>query len=141
MAGTLITVPAFAGARDGIQHFFGTRHQATGVDSRGGSVTPGVPIGQGAAGGDRRSKNGPVQRVKRPPVVVSVRQVHGTDALVLDRPLEAGETFAGGWDALMTNQSGVLLTCWSTIRCTGSWRPFMRVGGGPWPGSSQRPCL
>jgi YfiH family protein len=110
MAGTLITVPAFAGARDGVQHFFGTRHQATGVDSSGGSVTPGVPIGQGAAGGDRRSKNGPVQRAKRFPVVVSVKQVHGTDALILDRPLEAGGTFAGGWDALMTNQSGVLLT-------------------------------
>ena len=110
MAGTLITVPAFAGARDGVQHFFGTRHQATGVDSSGGSVTPGVPIGQDAAGGDRRSKNGPVEPAKRLVVVVSVRQVHGTDALVLDRPLEAGETFAGGWDALMTNQSGVLLT-------------------------------
>jgi YfiH family protein len=46
----------------------------------------------------------------RPSVVVSLKQVHGTDALVLDRPLEVGETFAGGWDALMTNQPGVLLT-------------------------------
>lgn len=42
--------------------------------------------------------------------VVSVKQVHGTDALVLDRPVEAGETFAGGWDALVTNQPGVLVT-------------------------------
>lgn len=110
MAGTLITVPAFAGARDGVQHFFGTRHQATGVDSSGGSATRRMPIRQEIAGGDRRSLHGPVQRAKRSPVVVSVKQVHGTDALILDRPLEAGATFAGGWDALMTNQSGVLLT-------------------------------
>jgi hypothetical protein len=42
--------------------------------------------------------------------VVSVKQVHGTDALVLDRPVAQGEAFAGGWDALVTNQPEVLLT-------------------------------
>jgi YfiH family protein len=42
--------------------------------------------------------------------IVSVQQVHGTDALVLDRPVEAGEIFAGGWDALVTDQPGVLVT-------------------------------
>jgi YfiH family protein len=30
--------------------------------------------------------------------------------LVLDRPVEPGETFAGGWDALVTNQREVWLT-------------------------------
>ena len=110
MAGSLITVPAFAGARDGVQHFFGTRRRATGVGSGSGSTTAEVPIGRGAAGDERLSGNGPARRVMTRPVVVSVKQVHGTDALILDRPLEAGETFAGGWDVLMTNQSGVLLT-------------------------------
>jgi len=110
MTGTLITVPAFAGARDGVQHFFGTRRQVTGVSSGGGSATFGVSIGWSAAGDDGRSGNGHAQQAMRLPVVVSVNQVHGTDALVLDRPLEAGETFAGGWDALITNQTGVLLT-------------------------------
>jgi hypothetical protein len=42
--------------------------------------------------------------------VVSVKQVHGTDVLVLDRPVEPGEGFSGGWDALVTNQPRVLLT-------------------------------
>lgn len=49
-------------------------------------------------------------RRRSPAVVVSVRQVHGTEALILDRPVEAGATFHGGWDALLTNQPGVLLT-------------------------------
>ncbi len=42
--------------------------------------------------------------------MVSVKQVHGTDALVLDRPVARGEAFAGGWDALVTDQAEVLLT-------------------------------
>lgn len=79
MAAKHITVPAFAGAREGVRHFFGTRH-----------------------GGGRPDEGARV--------VVSVTQVHGTDALVLDRPVEPGETFAGGWDALVTNQRDVWLT-------------------------------
>lgn len=43
-------------------------------------------------------------------VVVSVKQVHGTDVLVLDRPVDAGQEFAGEWDALVTDQPDVLLT-------------------------------
>ena len=43
-------------------------------------------------------------------VVVSVNQVHGTDVLVVDRALAAAQTFDGGWDALVTDQPGVLLT-------------------------------
>ncbi len=74
-----ITVPAFADTREGVRHFFGTRHEAGRPDQAA-------------------------------PVVVSVTQVHGTDALVLDRPVEPGETFAGGWDALVTNQREVWLT-------------------------------
>jgi hypothetical protein len=43
-------------------------------------------------------------------VVVSVTQVHGTDVLVLDRPVDGGQAFDGEWDALVTDQPGVLLT-------------------------------
>ncbi len=42
--------------------------------------------------------------------VVSVKQVHGTEVLVLDRPLRPNETFPGGWDALVTDQPRLLLT-------------------------------
>ena len=75
----LITVPGFAGVRQGVRHFFGTRHDPPGPDR---SVC----------------------------AVVSVTQVHGTDVLVLDRPVADGQAFDGGWDALMTDQPGVLLT-------------------------------
>ena len=75
----LITVPGFAGVRQGVQHFFGTRHEPP----------------------------GPVRSAR---VVVSVKQVHGTDVLVVDRATAAAPSFDGGWDALVTDQPGVLLT-------------------------------
>jgi len=39
------------------------------------------------------------------PEVVSVPQVHG-----IDRPVQVGEKFVGGWDAIVTNQPNVLVT-------------------------------
>ena len=42
--------------------------------------------------------------------MVSVKQVHGTDALVVDQPVEHGATFEGGWDAVVTDQPGVMVT-------------------------------
>lgn len=44
------------------------------------------------------------------PEVVSVHQVHGTDALILDRPVQVGEKFVDGWDAILTNQPNLLIT-------------------------------
>src|SRR5438132_11347781 len=85
MAGALITVPAFAGRRDGVRHFFGTRHE---------------PRDVGSLASDDESVRW----------VVSVTKVHGTDALVLDRPVRDGETFDGGWNSLLTNQAGVAYT-------------------------------
>jgi len=75
-----ITIRAFAEPQEGVCHFFGTRHG------------PEAPAPSEEA------------------VVVSVRQVHGTAALVLDRPVTQQEPFENGWDALMTDQRGVLLT-------------------------------
>ena len=75
----VITIPGFAGVRQGVRHFFGTKHEWSGPD---------------------RS----VQ------TVVSVTQVHGTDVLVVDRPVSGAPAFEGGWDALVTDRPGVLLT-------------------------------
>ena len=75
----VITVPGFADDRQGVRHFFGTRHEPTGPD-------------------------------RAVHAVVSVNQVHGTDVLVVDRPVAGTQTFDGGWDALVTDQPGVLLT-------------------------------
>jgi len=88
MRAGVITVPAFASARDGVRHFFGTRSLA---DSLAFNV--GVPARQSGSQGHGW--------------LLSVKQVHGTDALVLDRPLTESDQFHGGWDALVTNQPGV----------------------------------
>lgn len=42
-------------------------------------------------------------------LLLSVKQVHGTDALVVDRPIAERERFEGGWDALVTDQPGVIV--------------------------------
>lgn len=72
-------------------HFFGTRH--------------GPQYGR---------MNGELGTVKAGdsdyPFVVSIRQVHGTDVLSIDRPLKAGQKFFGGHDAVLTNQADTLLT-------------------------------
>ena len=92
MASEVITVPSFATGADGVEHFFGTRLSALSV-TPGFASTPGAPVEDRAA-----------------TVVVSVKQVHGTDALVVDQPVRQGDAFEGGWDALVTNQPGVMVT-------------------------------
>lgn len=74
-----------------VSHFFGTRH---------GPHYGGLTSGRGtvkAADPDY-------------PLVVSVRQEHGTEVLGIDRPLTVGEQFLDGWDAIITNQPKTLLT-------------------------------
>jgi YfiH family protein len=83
----VITVPSFAPTSDAIDHFFGTRLLSL-------SATP------GGRRGDRTAAT----------VVLSVNQVHGTDALVVDQPIRKEESFDGGWDALVTNQPSVMVT-------------------------------
>ena len=92
MASTVITVPGFVSSQDSIHHFFGTRQvPALGTAASGGSVVLNVVPGL-------------------PSLVVSVKQVHGTDVLILDRPVSAADRFEGSWDALVTDQGRVLLT-------------------------------
>lgn len=92
MAFEVITVPSFASHADGAEHFFGTRLSA-------------VPVTPGRASAHEAGLQG-----HRATVILSVKQVHGTDALVVDRPVEAGESFEGGWDALVTDQPGLMVT-------------------------------
>lgn len=87
MTARVITVPAFASADDGVRHFFGTRHHAP-VPYETGVPAP-------AAGREGHAW------------LLSVKQVHGTDALIVDRPVTAGDRFEGGWDALISDQPGV----------------------------------
>lgn len=89
--GPVITVPAFASPGSGVRHFFGTRRHAASI-----AVEAGVPI-------------------QRPPGLpkstwlLSVKQVHGTDVLIVDRSLSSEDRFHGGWDALVTDQPGVMV--------------------------------
>jgi YfiH family protein len=88
MSVAVITVPAFASARDGVRHFFGTRRHADSL-----AIEAGVPSRHFVAKGHSW--------------LLSVKQVHGTDVLVVDRPLTESDQFPGGWDALVTDQPGV----------------------------------
>jgi YfiH family protein len=83
---SVITVPAFGSTRDGVRHFFGTRRHAPAYET-------GVPV--------------PNSDVRDRAWTLSVKQVHGTDALIVDRPVTEADRFEGGWDALITDQPGV----------------------------------
>ena len=86
-----LTSWSFGRTSQNVLHFFGTRHgpQYGGMNGEQGTV-----------------KAGDADY----PLVVSIRQVHGTDVLSLAQPLKAGQTFFGGHDAVLTNQAGALLT-------------------------------
>lgn len=86
-----VTVSSFASLSKKILHFFGTR-QGPGYGEPNGN------LGQVRAAGPDY------------PFVVSVHQVHGTDVLILNRPVKVGEKFTGGWDVIITDQPGVLIT-------------------------------
>ena len=88
----VITIPSFA-KDDGVAHFFGTRHSEF-------EVMPGISTSWA------RMRFNPV----RPAALISVKQVHGTDVLIVDRPVREGQSFDGGWDALITDQPGVAVT-------------------------------
>jgi len=76
---SIITVPIFAKGAVGVCHYFGTK------------IAPGPPA---------TSISGPSVRV------VTVRQVHGTEVLAIDRRTAAA---SGSYDAIVTNQPGVLV--------------------------------
>ena len=86
-----LTSRSFGRASQRMVHFFGTRHgpQYGRMSGEQGTVKAGDPDY---------------------PLVVSIRQVHGTDVLSIHRSLKAGRKFFGGHDAVLTNQVDALLT-------------------------------
>ncbi|NOS79196.1 MAG: peptidoglycan editing factor PgeF [Nitrospira sp.] len=88
---SVITVPAFADAGTQVRHFFGTRRHAMGL-----GLETGIP--QRRIAGAASSS-----------WTLSVKQVHGTEALVVDRALAPTDRFVGGWDALVTDQPGIMV--------------------------------
>ncbi len=81
----IITVPLFAKGLVGVYHFFGTK------------IAADLPVSD---------RNEPSWRV------VTVHQVHGTEALVLDHRsarFSKSATEGHGYDAIVTNQPGVLV--------------------------------
>lgn len=93
ISGSVITVPAFAPAGSGVRHFFGTRRLSANLRFEVGAPA----FVRRFAGGECSSW------------LLSVKQVHGTDALVVDRPLTPDDRFPTGWDALITNQPGIMV--------------------------------
>lgn len=91
VSASVITVPAFTDTVNQAHHFFGTRQHTAEHDLKIGIPLQGV---QGAAPSAW---------------MLSVKQVHGTEALVVDRTLSAADRFEGGWDALVTDQPGVMV--------------------------------
>lgn len=91
MAASVITVPAFSSNRAKIRHFFGTRQHSMELN-----LEVGVPC-QGVRGSAPAAW------------MLSVKQVHGTEALVVDRALIPADRFTGGWDAVVTNQPGIMV--------------------------------
>lgn len=87
---SVITVPAFADAGSQVRHFFGTRRHAMSL-----GLEVGIPQ-RGIAG---------VSSLW----TLSVNQVHGTEALVVDRALAQTDRFMGGWDALVTDRPGIMV--------------------------------
>lgn len=101
---TLIRLPGFASDSDGAHHFFGTR--------QGGSLPPGEYGNHDVTSAERHlhGERSPLQHVLLGVRVVSVKQVHGTNALVVAEGMPPREVLEQGWDALVTAQPGVCLT-------------------------------
>ena len=89
--GPHLTLPGFQEKSRSITHFFGTR--------------------RGPHYGEPSNESGIIKATEPDfPKMISVQQVHGTDVLVVDHPVQVGEKFSGGWDAILTNQPNLLVT-------------------------------
>jgi YfiH family protein len=93
MAQPYITLPSFATKDDGIEYFFGTRHSS-------------IDVAPGLATVPSRTVFGS----RGPAILISVKQVHGADVLIVDQPVHDRQSFDGAWDALITDQPGLAVT-------------------------------
>lgn len=100
----VICVPGFASAAEGAVHFFGTKQAAC--------LLPGEHGNRDVSATERslRAEGSPLRAVLADCQVAAVKQVHGTDALVVEATVPPQAVLDHGWDALVTNQPQVCLT-------------------------------
>ncbi|MFO0774611.1 MAG: peptidoglycan editing factor PgeF [Nitrospiraceae bacterium] len=100
----LITIPEFSAATQGACHFFGTR--------QAGHLRPGEHGNRDVSATEQslRSDSFPLRAQLNDCAVVAVKQVHGTDALVVSDAMPSTDLVERGWDALVTDRVGVCLT-------------------------------
>lgn len=106
---SIITLSAFASQGDGLSHFFGTRHVA--------QLPPGEHGNRDVGSAERHLTSQArswadslLADLARECRFVAVRQVHGTDTLVVGEQVPSRELLEQGWDALMTDEPGLCLT-------------------------------
>ena len=100
----VITLAGFASESEGVRHFFGTR--------RAGSLPPGEHGNRDVTSAERHltGQDSPLRALVAGCRIVSVKQVHGTDALVVNADGPSSDAFDRGWDALVTDQPGLCVT-------------------------------
>jgi YfiH family protein len=106
---SIITLSAFASQGDGLSHFFGTRHVAQLPPGEHGNRDL-ERTAQYLAQEAQSRPDGFVADLARECRFVGVRQVHGTNVLVVGEQLPSRELLEQGWDALITDEPGVCLT-------------------------------
>lgn len=106
---SIITLSAFASEGDGLSHFFGTRHAGHLPPGEHGNRDP-ERTAQHLAQEVWSRPDGFVADLARKCRFVAVRQVHGTEALVVGEQVPSRELLEQGWDALLTDEPGLCLT-------------------------------
>ena len=106
---SIITLSAFASQGDGLSHFFGTRHVAQLPPGEYGNRDP-ERTPRHLAQEAHSKPDSVVAALARECRFVAVRQVHGTDVLVVGERVPTRELLEQGWDALITDEPGLCLT-------------------------------
>jgi YfiH family protein len=106
---SIITLSSFASKGDGLHHFFGTRHVAQLPPGEYGNRDV-ESAAQHLTCQARSRTDSPLADMVGECRFVAVRQVHGTDVLVVGNHVPSREVLEQGWDALITDEPGVCLT-------------------------------
>lgn len=106
---SIITLSSFASKGDGLHHFFGTRHVAQLPPGEHGDRAV-SSAAQHLTYQARSRTDSPLADVVGECRFVAVKQVHGTDVLVVGDQLPSHEVLEQGWDALITDKPGLCLT-------------------------------
>lgn len=97
-------MPGFASSAEGAGHFFGTKQAAC--------LLPGEHGNRDVSATERslRADRSPLREELADCQVAAVKQVHGTDALVVESTVPSQAVLDQGWDALVTDRPQVCLT-------------------------------